>query len=66
MRSDDPNLEYLIVEELKTASDSLQRFVRDQFKTLLSHLSLENYLPGLLADEGRAGVVLSRIRSVVG
>lgn len=55
-----------LIEELKTSSDSLRQFVRDQFATLLAHPALENYLPGLLADEGRAGVVLSRLRSIVG
>jgi len=53
-----------IAEELTTASDSLQQFVRKQLKALLSQSNLENYLPGLLTDENRAGVVLSRLRSM--
>lgn len=53
-----------IVDELRTASDTLQKFVREQFKSLLSRPNLENYLPGLLTDENRVGVVLSRLRSM--
>lgn len=53
-----------IVEELRTASDVLRRFVREQFQTLLSQPDLENYLPGLIADENRVGIVLSRLRSM--
>lgn len=53
-----------IVAELRTASDVLRRFVREQFQTLLSQPDLENYLPGLIADENRVGIVLSRLRSM--
>jgi len=51
-----------MVEELKVASDSLQKYVREQFKILLSRPNLENYLPGLLTDESRVGIVLTRLR----
>jgi hypothetical protein len=51
-----------MVEELKMASDPLQKYVREQFKILLSRPNLENYLPGLLADESRMGIVLTRLR----
>lgn len=53
-----------LVNELTMASDALQKFVREQFKTLLSQPNLENYLPGLLTDPNRVGVVLSRLRSI--
>ena len=53
-----------IVEELRTASDALQKFVGEQFKTLLAQPNFENYLPGLLTDESRVGIVLSRLRSM--
>ena len=53
-----------IAEELTTATNALQKFVREQFTALLSQPDFENYLPGLLADENRVGVVLSRLRSM--
>jgi hypothetical protein len=53
-----------IVEELTTASDALQNFVRENFRILLSQPALENYLPGLLTDENRTGIVLSRLGSM--
>jgi hypothetical protein len=53
-----------IADELKTASEALQQFVRQQLSAILSQPNLENYLPGLLTDENRAGVVLSRLRSM--
>ena len=53
-----------IVEELSAASDALQNFVRRHFRILLSQPALENYLPGLLTDENRAGIVLSRLGSM--
>jgi hypothetical protein len=53
-----------LVDELGTASDALQKFVREQFKILLSQPNLENYLPGLLTDDNRVGVVLARLRSM--
>jgi len=53
-----------IADEFRMASDSLQQFVRKQLNALLSQPNLENYLPGLLTDENRAGVVLSRLRSM--
>ena len=46
-----------IADELRMASDALQQFVRKQLNALLSQPNLENYLPGLLTDENRAGVV---------
>jgi hypothetical protein len=53
-----------IAEELSAASDALQNFVRGQFRILLSQPDLENYLPGLLTDENRTGIVLSRLGSM--
>ncbi len=53
-----------IVDELHTASDALQQFVRGQIGNLLSQSNLENYLPGLLTDGNRVGVVLSRLRQI--
>ena len=53
-----------IVEEMGTASDELQKFVGEQFRTLLSRPELANYLPGLLADENRTEIVLSRLRNL--
>jgi hypothetical protein len=52
------------VEELRAASDALQNFVREHFSILLSQPALENYLPGLLTDENRTGIVLSRLGSM--
>jgi hypothetical protein len=49
-------------DELKTTSEALQNYVREQLRTLLSNPSFENYLPGLLADEKRAPIVISRLR----
>jgi hypothetical protein len=50
-----------IVEELSAASEALQKFVRQTFGALLARPDLENYLPGLLSDENRTAVVLSRL-----
>jgi hypothetical protein len=50
-----------IVEELSAASEALQKFVRQTFRALLARPDLENYLPGLLSDENRTAVVLSRL-----
>lgn len=52
-------------EELKLASDSLQKFVREQLELLLAQPDLENYLPGLLSDASRLRIVLSRLRGMV-
>jgi hypothetical protein len=45
-------------------SDSrhLQKYVGKQFTSLLSRSDIENYLPGLLTDENRVGIVLSRLK----
>jgi hypothetical protein len=51
-----------IVEELSTASEALQKFVRETLGALLARPDLENYLPGLLSDENRTAVVLSRLK----
>jgi hypothetical protein len=51
-----------IVEELSAASEALQKFVRQTFGALLARPGLENYLPGLLLDENRTAVVLSRLK----
>ena len=51
-----------IVEELSAASEALQKFVRQTFGALLARPDLENYLPGLLSDENRTAVVLSRLK----
>lgn len=53
-----------IVEELCTASEALQKFVRESFSALISRSDLENYLPGLLTDENRTGIVLSRLQAM--
>ena len=53
-----------IVEELCTASEALQKFVREHFRALMLRSDLENYLPGLLTDENRTGIVLSRLRAM--
>ncbi len=53
-----------IVGELRTASHALRQFVGEQFRALLSQPSLENYLPGLLTDSNRVGIVVSRLRSM--
>jgi hypothetical protein len=50
-----------IVEELSAASEAHQKFVRETFGALLARPDLENYLPGLLSDENRTAVVLSRL-----
>jgi hypothetical protein len=46
------------------ATDALQKYVGEQFTSLLSRSDIENYLPGLLTDENRVGVALSRLRSM--
>jgi predicted nucleotidyltransferase len=51
-----------IVEELSAASEALQKFVRQTFGALVARPDLENYLPGLLSDENRTAVVLSRLK----
>jgi hypothetical protein len=53
-----------IVDEMTAATDALQKYVGEQFTSLLSRSDIENYLPGLLTDENRVGVVLSRLRSM--
>jgi hypothetical protein len=53
-----------IVDEMMAATDALQKYVGEQFTSLLSRSDIENYLPGLLTDENRVGVVLSRLRSM--
>lgn len=47
------------------ASGPLQKYVREQFNILLSRPNLENYLPGLLTDESRVGIVLTRLRQML-
>jgi hypothetical protein len=44
--------------------EALQKFVRESFSALMSRSDLENYLPGLLTDENRTGIVLSRLRAM--
>ena len=55
-------------EAVKTAThvrlSDLQKYVGKQFTSLLSRSDIENYLPGLLTDESRVAVVLSRLRSM--
>ena len=53
-----------IVDQLTRTSDALQKFVREQFKTLMSQQNLENHLPGLLTDQNRVELVLSRLSSM--
>ena len=53
-----------IVDEMTAATDGLQKYVGEQFTSLLSRSDIENYLPGLLTDENRVGVGLSRLRSM--
>lgn len=53
-----------IVDELKTTSDSLQQYIREKLRALLSQPNLENYLPGMLTDEKRMGIVLSRLKNM--
>ena len=53
-----------IVDEMKATTDALQKYVGEQFTSLLSRPDIENYLPGLLTHANRVGVVLSRLRSM--
>ena len=53
-----------IVDELRTASDALQQYVRERLGALLSQPNFENYLPGLLTDESRVEIVLSRLKNM--
>jgi len=46
-----------IVDEMTAPTDALQKCVGEQFTSLLSRSDIENYLPGLLTDENRVGVV---------
>jgi hypothetical protein len=53
-----------IIDEMTAATDALQKYVGEQFTSLLSRSDIENYLPGLLTDENRVGIVFSRLRSM--
>lgn len=54
-----------IVDELRTATPELQKFVRETIAALLSDTRFENYLPGLLADDSRTHIVLERLKCMV-
>lgn len=54
-----------IDDELLTATPDLQQFVRETIAALLSDARFENYLPGLLADDSRATIVLERLKGLV-
>lgn len=53
-----------IVDELRSASHEFRQFVRETLSTLLSEPRFEDYLPGLLADDSRADIVLERLKSM--
>jgi hypothetical protein len=53
-----------IVDEMRSASDELRQSVRRRFSALLAKPNFEDYLPGLLTDGNRAGIVLSRLRGI--
>lgn len=52
------------VEELRLASPELRQFVRESLSALLSEPRFEDYLPGLLADQDRASIVLDRLKTL--
>jgi hypothetical protein len=52
------------VEELRLASPELRQFVRESLNALLSEPRFEDYLPGLLADQDRASIVLDRLKTL--
>jgi predicted nucleotidyltransferase len=54
-----------IVDELRTATPDLRQFVRETIGALLSQARFENYLPGLLADNSRANIVMERLKGLV-
>jgi len=51
-------------EELARGAESLNSYVKQQLRALLSRPSFENYLPGLLTDETRVPLVISRLRKM--
>ena len=53
-----------LVEELRLASPELRQFVRESLSALLSEPRFEDYLPGLLADQDRASIVLDRLKTL--
>jgi hypothetical protein len=53
-----------IVDELQTAPPDLRQFVRETIGALLSEARFANYLPGLLADNSRANIVMERLRGL--
>ena len=53
-----------IVDELRSASREFRRFVRETLSTLVSEPRFADYLPGLLADDSRADIVLERLKSM--
>ena len=53
-----------VVDELRSASHEFRQFVRETLSTLLSAARFEDYLPGLLADDSRADIVLERLKSL--
>jgi hypothetical protein len=54
-----------VVDELRTAPQELRQFVRETVGALLSEHRFEDYLPGLLADNTRAAIVLDRLKALV-
>jgi hypothetical protein len=54
-----------IVDELQTAPPDLRQFVRETIGALLSEARFANYLPGLLADNSRANIVMERLKEFV-
>lgn len=53
-----------IAQEMRTASRELQEFVRERLSALLAEPRFEDYLPGLLTDENRTDIVISRLREI--
>jgi hypothetical protein len=54
-----------IVDELQTAPPDLRQFVSETIGALLSEARFANYLPGLLADNSRANIVMERLKEFV-
>jgi hypothetical protein len=53
-----------IVDELQTAPPDLRQFVRETIGALLSEARFASYLPGLLADNSRANIVMERLKGL--
>lgn len=55
-----------LAEEMRLAPHPLREAVASGFAGLLRHPDFSNCLPGMIADASRAGIVMERMRAIVG